>query len=257
MNNDVTHGEPPRHAARWAWWPGALSLLLVVVSGTLYTGMYLTTPEGVLPGYAEPTRGTLHWFFFRSWGVMDVAREQSVPAWYSSVLWAVFALAAFVMAAMTRLRRVSWVLLGLVGLAASADETVALHERLGSVGDRMAEALGIEVQFAWAIPGAVLALGVVALLWRLVWSLPRTARALLIAGGAVFLLGALVLETISGQIMLRFDGVVTWHQHLVTHFEELCEMLGLSLAIAGILRLVLVGREGPASWRVALEPAVA
>ena len=76
--------------------------------------------------------------------------------------------------------------------------------------------------------------------------LPSATRRLIVLGGVVFLLGAVVLETISGQLVGHF-GVITWQNMLVTHVEELFEKLGLVLAIAGVGRLFSVRRSGGAA----------
>lgn len=98
---------------------------------------------------------------------------------------------------------------GIVGVAASIDEHSELHERLDQLGSPLAEAWGMGLWFTWVIPGLGFAALVALVLWPLVWSLPRASRALVLGGGALFLLGAVVVETASGLVLAHFDGQVT------------------------------------------------
>ena len=64
-----------------------------------------------------------------------------------------------------------------------------------ALGSPLAEAWGMGLWFTWVIPGLGFAALAALVLWPLVWSLPRASRALVLGGGALFLLGAVVVET--------------------------------------------------------------
>lgn len=167
--------------------------------------------------------------------LFDVNSEANVPSVFSVLLWVLLGGVAVLVAVLDRRHR-----LGLAGLAAVAallgvDEAVSLHEQLDGLGSRISGA----PHFSWVLPGAVIAAVLVAALARTVLSLARPASALLLLGGAVFVLGAVVLETVSGVVLdAAGDGVV---YALVTMLEELAEMEGVLLAVAGLLSLL----EGP------------
>lgn len=210
---------------------GLVAAVLLVLSGVFYAGLVLSTPgKGV------------HEVFSHLWFLHDVGAERNIPSWFASILWAAFAVACFGAAALAP-RRASWALAGIVGVAASIDEHSELHERLDQLGGPLTEAWGLGLWFTWVIPGLGLAALVALVLWPLVWSLPRASRALVLGGGALFLLGAVVVETASGLVLAHFGGQVTWHFIAVTLVEEALEMFGLLLAIAGVLRLFRVERS--------------
>ena len=152
--------------------------------------------------------------------LFDLNSENNVPTWFSVALWLLLVAAAVLAAALDAERRPG--LLGLAAVAAlmSLDEAAALHERLNGVGD----ALSFAPRFAWVLPGSLLAAGLVLGLARTVLQLPPLARRGLVLGGAVFVLGAIVVETLSGLVLDRAgDGVV---YALVTTVEEGLEMAG-------------------------------
>lgn len=222
---------------------GWASVLVVLVSGITYVAWVLAVrgdwpAEGEVPdGFA----GVVH----HIWTLVDVASERGLPTWFNATLWLVLGALALAAAWLGR-RRAGWVAFGVIALAAGVDETISVHERLQAIGGPIAQALGLGVVYAWVIPGLLLAAAVAALLWPLVRVLPSATRRLIVLGGVVFLLGAVVLETISGQLVGHF-GVITWQNMLVTHVEELFEKLGLVLAIAGVGCLFSVRRSGGAA----------
>ncbi|MDO5534314.1 MAG: hypothetical protein Q4F65_06660 [Propionibacteriaceae bacterium] len=204
---------------------GGVALLLSVLAGAFFLGNVLVAPGPVQAAFSHL------WFLF------DVGQERNIPSWYASVLWCALAGAAFAAAVVARRRRAGWVVFGGVAVAASIDEHSELHERLDQVGGPLAEALGIELWFTWVLPGVLIGAVIVAVLAPLVWGLPKRARAYVIAGGVLFALGAVVVEAISGQVLASFGGAVTWHYIAVTLVEETLEMIGVVVALAGVLIL--------------------
>ena len=243
MNQRDHRGEQsasiPTSLTRVAWWLAGGGVVLASLAGLFFVGMVLTTPGE-----------KVHSLFFQLWYLFDVGAERNIPSWYASMLWAAFAGSAFAAAVLACRKRVSWAAMGLVGVAASIDEHSELHERLDQIGTPLAEALGWDLWFTWVIPGVVIAVVVAALLLPLVLSLRPRSRWLVLAGGAVFLLGAIVVESLSGLVLAHFADQVTWHFILVTLVEELLEMLGLALAIAGVLAMFDVSRLPERAWTV-------
>lgn len=192
---------------------------VTVVSGLLYIVWVLT-------GFEEsPITEAYH--------IFDVAGEFNGGAWLNAGLWLVLAVAVAVVGAHTQKWRLSWVFFATVAAYASLDEFAMLHERLFRLGWRLGQYLPFDpFSYRWVIAGLALALIVVLLLAPLMWALPRRILLGYIVAGAVFLLGAVVLETIGGYVERHFGGIGTWHLKLLMHFEEWCEMIGVSLAIA-------------------------
>jgi hypothetical protein len=131
--------------------------------------------------------------------LFDFDREGNFPSWYNSIL---FVLAAWISwinskyaSRHDRRQSLYWAIVAAVLLILSVDELVALHELLPSV--RSSEGL---VNFGWVTilgpVAAVFGLSFVPFLLRL----PRRVAFCLIASGAVYVTGAVVLEVIGGQI---------------------------------------------------------
>ena len=113
----------------------------------------------------------------------------------------------------------------------AVDESFELHERLGGFGASVADD---RLQFAWVVPGAALACVVGLVLLQRLRTQPAQVRRRLVVAGGVYLTGALVLETVSGQV-LRAHGAGGRAYTLVTSVEEGLEMAGASLLLAALL----------------------
>lgn len=163
---------------------------------------------------------------------VDLGREQTIPAWWSSTLWLLLGLAAAAVGWSSGRRR--WYALGALAWLASIDEYAELHERLDRFGNAMQQHLPVELAYAWAIPGSLLAAGVGIAGIILAKSESAQTRSGLVWAGVVFLLGALVLEVI-GSLLLQHFQVVTWHFALAYHIEEVLEIVGVTLAIVAVL----------------------
>lgn len=223
-----------------------VTVALLATSGLLYIAMVFAV-RGNWPAEGEMPDG-FPGVVFRIWSIFDVAIEGSAPTWFNALLWATLGLVALAAALLAR-RRAGWFAFAAVAFLASLDETISLHERLQELGWPMAQAFGWGVVYAWVIPGAIITVLVALALWPLVRSLPGRSVKLIVAGGVVFLLGAVVLETLSGQMVGHF-GAITWQNMLVTHVEEFFEKIGIILAIMGVVRLFAIERDGAHDVRV-------
>ena len=226
-----------------------VTLGLLLTSGVLYIVMVLLV-RGDWPAEGETPDG-LPGVVFLVWSTIDVAAERSAPTWFNALLWSLLGLAAGAAALLAR-RRAGWVAFSVVAFVASMDETVSLHERLQEIGGPMASALGWGVVYAWVVPGVIIAAAIAIALWPLVRALPARSRNLIVIGAALFLFGAVVVETVSGQFVGHY-GVITWHNMLLSHVEEALEKLGIILAIAGVVRLFRVGHEAGGGVRIAFD----
>lgn len=161
--------------------------------------------------------------------------ELNIGTWFSSALHLVNAgLLALLAANSVRAERVRWILLGLAVLVVSMDEVSANHEQVGYV---LHTALGTGgfLTYAWIIPAAVLVAVVAAVCGPMV--LRRPGGRLVAVAAAVFVAGAIGVEAIEGW---WFDA--TGNADDVVHValsgvEEGLEMLGLIVAMAGLLRM--------------------
>ena len=128
----------------------------------------------------------------------------------------------------------NWALMAVGFVALSADEAASLHELL--VAPLRALVGGTPwLRYPLVIPGTAVVGVAVVVFGRFVKALPADTRRAIVGGGAVFLFGALVLETIGGW----FDPVLYGDNlpyMLLAGVEEACEMTGVTIVLIGLLR---------------------
>ena len=164
--------------------------------------------------------------------------EKNIPTFYSSCLWVLCAVAAWMIGSETRLRGLKlylpWMGLSLLFLFLGADEMLEIHEALL---DPMREVTGGEGWFfqAWlfAYGGLVIIGGL--LLWPFLRQLPRILYWRVALAAGVFLSGALGLEAVGG-FWIQNDERDTWAYSLIVGAEESLEMLGLILLMSALLK---------------------
>lgn len=218
-----------------------LAVLIVLVSLATLLGHQRT--EGRL----SQDLHSVFWYF-------DVGREQNAATWYAAGLWLLLGAVAAAVALARPRRRWSWWLIAAVGVVASADEYLELHERLDIPAQRLAAVLPFDLWFTWVLVGLPIALLVGAVLLRTVIALPAASRLGIIVAGALFVVSAVGVETLNGRTLERADGVVTNAYLYGTMVEELCEMAAVGLALASVLALVQHRR---ADGTLRLDPRVA
>ena len=206
------------------------SILLAPLSGFLLYMVHLT-------GSDQPWHA---WNLL--WTAFDIGAEGNVAVWFAATVWLlVGVLAALAAVTADRFRR-SWWLFSAVAVTASADEAGALHERLFVVGDRLAPYLPFDTYYNWVIPGSVIAMIVGALLIRLVLTLRRRIAWSLLASGAVFLTGALVIESLTGLVDREIGATSTLYLALM-YLEETFELLGVAGAAVALSSMFRVSRR--------------
>lgn len=162
--------------------------------------------------------------------------EANIPAWYASGTLLLSSLLLALIAAAergsgNRYRR-HWIGLSLIFLLMSIDEAAAIHEETIQPLREALNAGGI-FYFTWVILGAAFALVVFMGYLRFLASLPRGIAGLFLAGGALYVAGALGLEMGGGQYAEVY-GERNLTYAMITSFEELLEMLGILVFIYGL-----------------------
>lgn len=229
-NNDHVSGYlrnvPPRK--------GALNLfiILIAVALILQVGFVLTViyqPEGLTQ-------------------LFNLDHENNIPNIYSTIL-----LLAAGYVALTCIHaerkyvgafpvKYIWALVAFVMWAMAFDEYYSFHERAGELlvlikilapdQDAMLGGYG----WSWTLVGLPLALaiGVPAIIaFYRIFEENRYLFYLLVAAGSMFVFGAVFMENLQVFLASRYTGFVTTAALM---FEELLEMLGVSLAIFVIMR---------------------
>lgn len=159
--------------------------------------------------------------------------EGNVPTWYASASLMLAAALALVIAGHDRVAdRGQWALIGVLLVAMSLDESAVIHEMMIVPLQHAFDPRGL-LYYAWIVPAGVLALLVGLYLLPFAWRLTNPVRLRLVAGGFVFVSGALGVEAVTGLI----DDVYGRNRlyYLLTVIEEALEKLGVLLAISAFL----------------------
>jgi len=207
-----------------------LTALTVTLVGLHFAGWALRHTIGL-----EHGRLTVYarWF--------DLSAEQAVPAWVSSAVLLLVALAASDMAVRARTapggargRWGYWALLALVFTYLSLDETVGVHEELNEVSAHFVGREGI-LYYGWY----VIALPIVAVfalvMARWLRTLPRRTSTRMVLAGVLYVGGAIGFELVGNALLSAgqpADGIL-----LATEaaFEEGLELSGVSLFLTTVV----------------------
>jgi hypothetical protein len=132
-----------------------------------------------------------------------------------------------------RYRRCYWLVLSALMLAMSIDESVGFHEAFITILAPLASFSSF-LHFAWvalAIP-FVLLFGLTSL--RFLAALPRPLAMRIAAAGALFMVGALILEMVDGDILRRWGENST--AYVVGYvLEDAFEMAGMTLFVGATI----------------------
>jgi hypothetical protein len=163
--------------------------------------------------------------------------EGNLPAWYSACLLLLCSILLTAIASAERQRQsryaVGWLVLALIFLFLSLDETAQLHELSIAPLQDTFSASGF-LLYAWIVPAGICVALFVLGYWRFLVNLPPRTRRLFLLAGALFVGGALAVESVSGQ-EVSLHGEQTLTYHLIVTLEESFEMGGIVLFIYALL----------------------
>lgn len=172
--------------------------------------------------------------------VVSVGREKSIPTWYASIT---LFFCAVLLALITFHKRKEqgpftrhWGFLAILFLFFSIDEVATIHE-MATIPFREAFNTTGLLYFAWVIPGAALVVLVFVSYYKFLQHLDNQIRVLFIVSGAVFVSGALGVESISAAFYeaYRAGSISNLAFERLTDIEELLEMTGVLLFIYTLL----------------------
>jgi hypothetical protein len=176
----------------------------------------------------------------RPQAALDLDREGNVPTWWSSFQVGLLALLCFHLSRRDRGRRggrpVAWLLCGAALLYVSVDEVAQLHEQLNAVFHDLAGRSDGIFRFGWVFLALPVVAVFVVVMFPLLLSLPRPVAAELLAGGAVFLLGAVALEVVGSALLSAGWSRTSFPFVLEYHAEEFFEMTGVAVAFHAVAR---------------------
>jgi hypothetical protein len=166
---------------------------------------------------------------------LNVDREMNLPTWYSASALVLASLLLGLIAAdhgVPTQDRVNWAGLAVIFTGLSLDETTALHER---TAEPVRQLLHADRFFPlWIIPGVLFVLVVGLVCLPFMRRLPRATRRRFLVAGAIFVVGAVVIELFGGIHASLHGKANGWYVALAT-VEEHLEMLGVVLFIRALL----------------------
>ena len=161
--------------------------------------------------------------------------EGNVPAWYNSTLWLIAAQYSFrahsaEQALGEKLKAGYWLGLSVGCVLLSLDEVASIHEALGKLLDyRAGDPAGIQPVYRWVWLAVAIVGVVLTALVSFMLTLPRRVAVGLVASGAIFLLGALGMETVGSMVesgaLTRWPLGLNWNRAFAV--EEFLEMAGI------------------------------
>lgn len=176
--------------------------------------------------------------------LFDFYHENNFPSYFSALLLLGAAALLAIIGCSTvesfRRYRFHWLLLAAVFAFLSCDEMLALHERLMLPTRQGLHTTGL-LYAAWIIPYGAAVLALAVLYWRWFFALPVATRWRFLVAAGLFLMGAIVLEAVSGA---------EWESHKARtlaldaciFFEDVFEMAGVIVFIRALL--LELAREG-------------
>ena len=173
----------------------------------------------------------------------DLGNERNFPTVWSSfqLLFCSFfvgSMAAYSLRGRERFA-LRWVILSVLFACMSVDELVGIHEHSGKLVDFIFDQFGIELSgmlmYSWVIPASIFIVVFVIYYGSFLMSLPRTTMIGFCAAGTLFVSGAVGLEVFEADIDSS-GGYANLPYSILVTFEELFEMIGISLFIYVLLR---------------------
>lgn len=195
--------------------------------------------------------GPEHWACFHEDSLFNMQGEHTIPAWFSAVMLWTAGLGILSLAVLSfRLNRwasLQWAVLGATFLYLSADEALALHERLNAPA---AHLLGDRIRLAspWVIFGAPFAALIGLICLPLMLTISPTVRYTFMLAGIVFISGAIGVE-LAGETLKRIlhggEGSKLYTFFYTT--EELLEMLGVVIFLHAVHMQLATHWRSPAT----------
>jgi hypothetical protein len=176
--------------------------------------------------------------------LLDLDRENNLPAWYSSVTLLLCAVMLSIIGLHHREQAKKfarhWLALAVLFLCLSIDEAASIHEMSDGVIHRWLQARGhldttlAVIGTAWLMAGIAFTIIVAVTFWRFLMHLPkRTMWSFLIAGG-LYVGGAIGVEVPGNHLLNYHSGNTLGYEFLVA-LEEAMEMFGVILFIHSLM----------------------
>jgi len=176
---------------------------------------------------------------------LDLDKEWNLSTWYASttLLFCSLLLAIIAFGIKKRMGRFffHWIFLSAIFLVLTLDEGLKFHEQSITPLRDLFSSMGYETAglfyFSWVFPAAILVIIFVAAYVRFLINLPSRTRALFITAGAVYVAGALFMESVTG-LYASYAGRENLTYAILTNIEEVFEMVGILVFIYALLSYI-------------------
>lgn len=175
-----------------------------------------------------------HGFLFELSNRFDMNDENSVPQWFSQIIFLSIGVASLLAAHMQRevAKKRLWIAIGILGIILSLDDVATLHEfALQMIHNTFF--LDTPPTFsvnAWWILLPIVLIPPLILAWYSWKLLPRRTVVLLILGGTIFVVGKLLLDSLANIVTDLF-----LERGFIQGFEKVFQYLGSSLVLYAVL----------------------
>lgn len=175
-----------------------------------------------------------HGSFYELSARFDVNDENSVPQWFSQLLFLAVGLSSFLAAYLNTQRsaRTFWSVVGSIGVILSLDDVATLHEYLLQ-NLHNTFFLDTKSSFfvnAWLLLLPFLLLIGAALAWWASRVLPRRTMVIIVIGGASYILGKIFMDSLANNVNDMFID-----RGIMQGLEKLFQYGGISLVLYGVL----------------------
>ena len=187
----------------------------------------------------------------------DLNLENNFPSFFSALILAFSALLLLIIYFYEKINNIKsaryWLVLGLIFIFLSFDESIQIHEDLAKfIRPKLATDLSGFLYWAWVVPYAFFVLAVVIYFMRFVLNLPTFTRNLFFLSGFIYISGALGLELLEGYFF-KLYGLNHIYNRILYFTEELMEMMGVTIFIYALLKymashsIIISIRQKPAA----------
>jgi len=175
----------------------------------------------------------IRWFF----NLFNIATEGNIPTYYSSIT---ILFASFLLGFISLFRKTNglsyslWLILSIIFFYLSIDESVQIHERVGTLFEDNFNFTGY-LSWAWVVPyGLSVIIFSVVYYFKFLPQLPKKIFWLFIISGSIYIIGAIGFEMLAAKNHSSsfFSEILNAIYYSI---EEFLEMLGIALFIYSLL----------------------
>lgn len=170
--------------------------------------------------------------------LFDVGAEGNVPTFFSTLLFILLSAGSFVLGKLGEGKnKLVWNLTSGLLLFLALDEFTQIHEQFTDIFQQLVNADGV-LFFAWVIPYGTILILLAILYIPFLIQLSKKTKMYIFLGAGLYVLGAIGFEMV-GASLFQY-GTPTTMYIVVSGIEESLEMLGLLLALQGIVNEIVV-----------------